>query len=159
MKICTHSREDGKITRRSCNTYLLLTQRFVIIVLICLSAVTNDFLQRGLHLWKCLYLARNVPKVNNVLSQSTLIDLPAISPAVLDQGEQKATSSAGSLDLTSRLPPLLKTITSHGLSASLRWTVAWCSKLKAPHLNFTFYADNTTAELNVPGGSVCICRA
>lgn len=30
--------------------------------------------------FKCLYLARNFTKGNNVLSQSTLMDLPIISP-------------------------------------------------------------------------------
>lgn len=130
--------------------------------MICLIAVINDFLWSSLHLWKCLYLARNVPKVNNVLSQSTLIDLPAISPAVLDQREQKVQRwlflTTVQLNLTSRLPLSLKT-THHvawiiGLSA-LDCRVVF--KTKSPHLNFTFYADNTTAELNVPKGSVCIC--
>lgn len=31
-------------------------------------------------MWKCLYLARNVTKGNNVLSQLTLMDLPTICP-------------------------------------------------------------------------------
>lgn len=51
----------------------------------------------GLQLWKCLYLARNVTKGNNVLSQSTLMDLPTISPVpplTRETGETTANKAA-----------------------------------------------------------------
>lgn len=33
-------------------------------------------------MWKCLYLARNVAKGNNVLSQMTIMNLPSICPVL-----------------------------------------------------------------------------
>lgn len=79
-------------------------------IVICSAKLTNDFWWKGLQLWKCLYLARNVTKVNNVLSQSTLMDLPAISPASpLTRETGKTTANKAALPLTAsdRCPALM----------------------------------------------------
>lgn len=125
----------------------------------------------GLGLWKCLYLSRNVTKGNNVLSQSTLMDLPTISPESPLTGETTESSttlagpgaSAVCCHTTPTLHPLTLTsdpsIDSYRSSASLTCLISSAIvrfHAKGLHLKCTFYADNTTAQLNAPSGCVCM---
>lgn len=84
-----------------------LSQHFFIKVLIW-SSVTPSWQMtsgsRGLQLWKCMYLARNVTKGNNVLSQSTLMDLPTISPVPpLTRETGETTANKAALPLIARV--------------------------------------------------------
>lgn len=157
-------------------------------MVVCNAKLTNDFWWKGLQLWKCLYLARNVTKVNNVLSQSTLMDLPAISPVPpLTRETGKTTANKAALPLTACVPltasdrcPALMfvpfTPCPTDLHVNLRsghqvlwitYRLFWLGRLisclvlmfnaKEVHLKFTFYADDTAAELNVSWGCVYIC--
>jgi len=68
-------------------------------MVLCDIKMTNDFwLEGGPQLWKCLHLARNVTKGNNVLSQSTLMDLPTIS--LVSPLTRETTASKATLPLT-----------------------------------------------------------
>lgn len=136
--------------------------------------------RRGLQLWKCLYLARNVTKGNNVLSQSTLMDLPTLvlcrpwperpqptrqrypwlpgasdhCPALLETCHSHPHPTPGTHTLTSDLA-----IESHRLSASQTCVIS-CRVVrfdtKELHLKFTFYALNTAVELNVSWGHASV---
>lgn len=68
-------------------------------MVICDAKLTSG--RGGLQLWKCLYLARNVTKGNNVLSQSTLMDLPIISP--VPPLTRETTANKAALPLTARV--------------------------------------------------------
>lgn len=133
----------------------------------------------GLHLWKCLYLARNVTKGNNVLSQSTLMDLATISAAALDHRDQRDHCQQGSITLDGRTatdrclaPPLCLTqrpihqpqmwLSDH-MDYRPLWHSSWAKcmiawlKNNEFHLKLSLHADNTAAELNVSSGRVCVC--
>lgn len=60
-------------------------------------------------MWKCLYLARNVTKGNNVLSQLTLMDLPTICP--VPPLTRETTVNKAALPLIAR--PLLTAVQFH----------------------------------------------
>lgn len=136
----------------------------------------------GFQLWKCLYLARNVTKGNNVLNQSTLMDLSTISAILpLTRETRETTANKAALPLVGLVPltavqhcwrPIRPTasgahmltsdlaIESYRLSASLISLIG-CSACnvcrvhtKELHVKCTFYADNTAAELNVSSGRV-----
>lgn len=128
----------------------------------------------GLQLWKCLYLARNVTKGNNVLSQSTLMDLPTISPASPLTGEpSETTANKAALPFKARVlltpvkphpAPQTPTLTSDPCINSYRLSTpptCWSSFVivrlyaKEFHLKCTFYSDNTAAHLNVSSGRAC----
>ena len=133
----------------------------------------------GLQLWKCLYLARNVTKGNNVLSQSTLMDLPTISPVPpLTRETRETTANKAALPLIARvlvtavqlcwrpvcpLAPETHTLTvsieSYRLSAfqtCLIGRMVVMSDTKELHLKCSFYTDNRAAELNVSLGHVLV---
>lgn len=80
-----------------------LSQQFYVKVLTWLSVMLSWQMtsgREGLQLWKCLYLARNVTKGNNVLSQSTLMDLPTISPVPpLTRETRETTANKAALPL------------------------------------------------------------
>ena len=157
-----------------------LSRQFFIKVLIWLSVrlswqMTSS--RGGLQLWKCLYLARNVTKGNNVLSQSTLMDLPTISPVPpLTRETRETTANKAALPLIARvlvtavqlwqpvcpLAPETHTLTvsieSYRLSASQTCLIGRMvmSDTKELHLKCTFYADNRAAELNVSLGHMSV---
>lgn len=169
-----HSQGSGGVAHFS------LSQQFLLKVLICTSVTLSWQMTSGgggLQLWKCLYLARNVTKGNNVLSQSTLMDLATISP--VPPLTRETTANKAVLPLMAwvlltavqhcwwpappSLPPETHTLTSdldiksHGLSASqisLINCVTARFGTKELHWKFTFYTDTTAAELYVSSGHV-----
>lgn len=96
-----HSQCRGSVAHFS------LSQQFLIKVLIWMSVTLSWQMtsgRGGLQLWKCLYLARNVTKGNNVPSQSTLMDLPTISPVPpLTRETRETTANKAALPLTARV--------------------------------------------------------
>lgn len=122
-------------------------------------------------MWKCLYLARNVTKGNNVLSQLTLMDLPTICP--VPPLTRETTVNRAALPLIARLlltavqrfwrpvHPLASgsdtltpgpAITSYRLSAFQTRLISRVAVGSGPselHLKLTFDADIAAAERSV----------
>lgn len=167
---------------RFSTAHFSLSQELFVKVLIWLSVRQSWQMTSGrgsLQWWKCLYLARNVTKGNNVLSQSTLMDLPAISPVPpLTRETRDTTANKAALPLITQalvtaVHPCWRhfrspapetqaltsdpTIESYRLSGSQTCLISCMVVMfnaKELHLKFIFYAYNTAAELNVSSGHV-----